>query len=207
MGKLTTLAFGRSQMAPCSFTGQPSFWLNTVKAFKARRNPAILTSLHWSLPGQQSAQLIWLTDLLDNHNLSKVIQMERTSNRLQVFVLPLMFPWSCQTMQSWGTSAIGKTAFRKGTAGQSRKLPVYCFEKTAVWWSFYFPWPPCTPTYSYLIIKFLRSCLLLHQQLNCQYRLKLGHLFQVNVMLFGWNAQMAETEKDNLGAHQFLRKT
>lgn len=45
MGKLTTFTFGEPQMASCSFTGQPSFCLNTVKTFKARRTTAFLTSL------------------------------------------------------------------------------------------------------------------------------------------------------------------
>lgn len=88
MKKLTPLTFGRSQMASCGFIGQLSFCLNAAKTLKARRNTAILTSLHWNLTGQQSAQLVWLREYLDNHNL-RSSKWKRTRNRLLFLVLLL----------------------------------------------------------------------------------------------------------------------
>lgn len=47
--------------------------LNCIKTFKARRNKAILTPLHWSLTDQKSAQLTRLRDSSDNHQPHEVI--------------------------------------------------------------------------------------------------------------------------------------
>lgn len=47
--------------------------LNCIKTFKARRNKAILTPLHWSLTDQKNAQLTWLRDSSDNHQPHGVI--------------------------------------------------------------------------------------------------------------------------------------
>lgn len=142
MGKQKTLTFGRPLMASCRFIRQHDFCLNTGKTLKATRNAAILTSLCWSLTGQQSAQLIWLTGSLDNHNLPEVIKIQRKEPGIGYWFW--CFHDLGKIIQLWCTSATRKTSFQKGTIYLTILLLLCHILKPAAWQSFHFSRSPCT---------------------------------------------------------------